>query len=125
MLRKLSVVAVAVALSSCSYFEKSPNLVNTQSLIDIESSYGIALSAAVGYRNYCAPQGAKVMNPDPICKRSTIVTLQDYDKKAEAAIQAARNFVKNNPNISAVTALQAASTAVADFKTALAQNGVK
>ena len=109
-------LSFALALTACASIH---NPITTPTLASVESSYGVALSLAVGYRDACAERKIP-----PSC-RPIVVALQTYGAKAQSAVIAARNFVKNNPTISATSALLAAKAAIDDFSAAEATYGVK
>lgn len=93
--------------------------VGRRELAAVESTYGIALAAAVNYRRLC------VRREIPRSCRNVVLTLQSYGARAHGSIIAARNFVRRNPTISAVSAIGAARAAVADFQSVAAANGVR
>ena len=116
MMKKiLAVVALSLFITACASI---PNPVSKPTLASVESSYGAALSIAVGYRDACAKRQIP-----PSC-RPIVFQLQAYGRKAQAAIVSARNFVKNNPTLDVTSALLAAKTAVDDFKAVQTRNGV-
>lgn len=122
MRKSLSIIGVTVAgflLASCFQTFSPINNASVEQLAEVESAYGIALSVAVGYRAACAQRAIP-----PSC-RPIVVALQGYDRKAHAALVAARRFIKLNPTLDAFSFIGAASQAVRDFQTAEASYGVK
>lgn len=95
-----------------------PTPVGKRELAAIWNTYGLVLSGARTYKRLCAAGTV------PASCREVIVQLQGYDRKAYAALTTASNFVRDNPTISAVSALGAARQAVADFQTVAITNGV-
>lgn len=100
-----------------SIFGTITNPVGQNELAAVEGAYGVALTAAVSYRRFCYSAPLAQL-PQQVCgnRRAVIRRLQDLDNRAYAAIAAARNFVRNNPTISAVSLIGAARTAVTDFQ---------
>lgn len=129
MKKLIGIILVSFALSSCTLFQPFTNPVNQNRLAAIESSYGIALTAAVAYRNLRICKKDEVASYDNVCAyRSVIVQLQQADLKAQVTLGTARAIVKDNKNKSTLTAFDAlnnAQTAVSLFKDLSAQYGVK
>lgn len=137
-MKKLLVAVLVLSLGGCaldpfgrSIFEGGSSFttpittpVGRRELAEIENAYGIALAAAVNYRRYCYGKPISAL-PD-ICRdrRNIVLTMQQYDQTAQRALRAARNFIRNNPTISAVSAIAAARQAVADFQQAARNQGV-
>ena len=116
-------VTLAFSLAACATIS---NPVGTTQLAQIESAYGVALSVAVAYRNLPLCRTGTTPSVQNICaKRSVIVRLQAADRNAQGALVAARRFVRNNPTISAASAIGAAQAAVADFQATEAQYGLR
>lgn len=131
MKKILSIFILASALAGCAGSQKSileggssiiapiQNPVGQSELDKIRAAYGSALAIAVGYRDACAQR----LIP-PSC-RTAVRKMQPYGEKAQRAFVAARNFVANNPTISAVSVLQAAWDAVKDLQIVQSELGVK
>lgn len=124
-MRKLALVFV-LFLTACATIQ---NPINTARLTSVESAYGVALSAAVGYYelykvNRCTT--SRPESPTNFCaRRSVIVALQQADLKAQAAMQAARRFVIQNPTLDASFIITAAEAALSLFQAIEQQNGIK
>ena len=122
MKRILPVLLLAFALAACASlpnpFTVISNPFDTPTLAKVETAYGAALSVAVGYRNACAQRLI------PSDCRPVVKQLQAQGARAQAAVVAARKFVKNYPQISAATAIVAAKAAVDDFKAEQTRLGV-
>lgn len=116
-MRILTTIALAVSLAGCGTIA---NPLTQTRLAQIESSYGIALSAAVAYRDACAKKVIVRAKCAPV-----VAEMQQADRTAQGALVAARNFVKNNDTINAMTALTAAGTAVNDFLAVQQKYGVQ
>ena len=117
-LRKLLPFLLALGLMGCTTVASINNPISTPTLAAVESSYGAALSVAVGYRDACAQRLI------PSSCRPIVAQLQTYGRQAQGAVVAARNFVRNNPTIDPVSAVLAAQAAVSDFKEAQTRLGV-
>jgi ABC-type uncharacterized transport system substrate-binding protein len=119
-MKKLLIAALlAVGLAGCATIQ---NPVNTTRLATVESTYGVALSIAVAYRNLPLCKTGTTPSLQNICaKRSVIVRLQSADRDAQIALASARSFVKNNPTLSATSVIGIAQNAVAAFQ-AIEQN---
>lgn len=101
------------------------NPVGRQQLAQIEAAYGVVLTAAVTYRRLPLCKAGQPTSFTNVCsQRAIVLLLQSYDRKAQAALRVARNFVRNNPTLNAFTVLDAAQTAVNDFRNAASNNGV-
>lgn len=109
MKKALLIAALAASLGGC-VADSVKNPVSGDTLTAVEDAYGVVLSSAVGYRKLCEK---KIIPPS--C-RPVVLKLQAAAVKAQGAVIAARDFVKNNPEISPLSALLAARNAIADFK---------
>lgn len=130
MIKRILVLAVlGLSLAGCntsqSIFAGGTSLTATvqtpvgrKDLATIWNSYGLILTGARAYKRLCAEKSI----PDSC--RAVIVQLQGYDRQAYAALVTASSFVKNNPTVSAVSAVAAARQAVSDFQSAALTNGV-
>ncbi len=113
---------LALALGACATIQ---NPINTTQLAQVESGYGIALSAAVAYLNLPLCRTGTSASLSNICaQRSVIVKLQAAAAKTQGAIVAARNFIKNNPTINVASAVGIAQAALNDFQTVESMYGV-
>lgn len=113
-MKKLYIIALCLVLGACATFK---NPVTRDRLGNIESAYGIALSAAVGYRNLrlCARNETSSLNN--ICaQRDIVLRLQASDRVAQVALRNARTFVKNHPFLDAFDVINAAQQAVSSFQ---------
>lgn len=102
------------------------NPVGKRELYLVENAFAAAERLLIDYRSLglCAP-GQRATLGSPCAARPIIRILQAADQNAYAAIVAARKFIRNNPTVSAVSAIGAAQAAVADFAAALTSNGVQ
>lgn len=85
ILRKLSVFAIAAALTACAV-PQSPQ----QAVFEAKAGHAAALRTAVAYRELprCNPA------PMPCHEPATLAQLQKADKVADAALDAAENVVR-------------------------------
>lgn len=134
-MRKIALAAaaalVALSLGGCANKQLLPsvnlsNAVTLNTLQGVEATYGIALSAERAYKALpLCKTGTTTTVTNPCAKRSIIVTLQEADRKAIAAIDRANTFVKMYPTVDATNVISAAAAAVSDLKSLLATNGVQ
>lgn len=124
-MRKLAIV-LCVGLAACARIQ---NPLNVTRLAQTESAYGIALSAAVGYYSVYKINRCTKARPESamnICaRRSVVVKLQQADRSAQIALDAARDFVTNNPTLDAGSIISAAALAVETFRKVETDNGVQ
>ena len=125
--RLAAVLAVSAALGGCTFFTTGiSNPISYNQLGGVESGYGIALSAAVAYRNLPLCRTGTIASAVNVCaQRSIIVKLQQADRTAETAIAAANAFVANNPTLDPTNVIAAAQSALAGFQAIEATYGVK
>ena len=125
-MRKLLIpILLAFTLSGCAGLNAIlgtyKNPVSITTLYDLEAGY------------YTAEQVALVYMALPLCRTGTVSTLavpcgrrsiklniQDKGRTAQAAVVAARTFVKNNPTINPIAAIQNAAGLLANFQSAIA-----
>lgn len=128
MRKTILAAALALGLAGCgtSVFQGGTSLLTTienpvgrNELASIEGAYGVAYTAAVAYRGLCARREI------PRSCRAVVVKLQGASRKAQGALVAARRFVRDNPTISAISAIGAARAALTDFQAVAAANGVR
>ena len=118
MLRYVRHLAVACALVLVSACTTLQNPLTPTRLAAIESSYGIALSAAVGYRNACARKAL------PSSCRGIVAHMQSASRVAQARVLELRAFVRNNPELDAGALIAAAQSSVQAFRDIQAVYGV-
>lgn len=121
-MRKLLLLPVILALSlgGCAAFRSYTNPVGITTLYDLEAGY------------YTAEQVALVYMALPLCKTGTVSTLaapcgrrsikrdiQDKGRTAQAAVVAVRTFIKNNPTINPISAIQDAAVILGNFQAAI------
>lgn len=116
-MRKIIVLALALGLGACA---SVTNPITTTRLAQIESGYGIALSAAVAYRDACNKRVISRATCTPVVKKLRIA-----DQQAQAALAVARVAAGAGDTINAVSALTAAQNALSAFQAIEAQYGVK
>lgn len=122
-------IFLVLTLSACATF---PNPLYTGTsdgrarLASIESSYGIALSVAVAYRQTRLCRKGEVAGYANICAyRSVILELQTADREAQKALTSARVFLRNNPTVDAFQVLSIAQNSVIFFQNVLAAHGIR
>lgn len=116
-MRKLLALLLLPAVGGCALLGSFQNPVNLNQLATVESGYGIALSAAVAYRDLPLCKTGTVSTVTSICaQRSIILRLQAADRTVETAIQAANSFVAANPTLDATSVIAAAQSALAGFQ---------
>lgn len=126
MRRLLGIVLICCVVSGCAIFTHFDNPVTKDRLANIESAYGIALSAAVAYRNLRMCKKNEDATPLNICaKRSIIIKLQNADRSAQVALVNARQFIADHPLLDAFDVLNAAQQAITTFQTINASNGIR
>ncbi len=114
---------LSLQIASCASIQ---NPVNNNQLASVEAGYGIALAAAVAYRNLPLCRTGTTESFSNVCaRRSAVVKIQAAGARTQAAIVAARRFVRNNPTLSAYTVIQAAQSALVDFQTTESLYGVR
>lgn len=119
-MRKIILLAVlALSLGGCALFESFRNPIQRNQLAEIESGYGLALTAAVGYRDLCDKKIIKRATCAPV-----VSAMQLADRSAEAALNAADDFVEDNPTLDASSVISAARAALTALQNLQAQNGV-
>lgn len=119
MKKILAILFVSIFVSSCSLYKDNP--IDRNELAAMYSGYGIALSAAVAYRNLplCVKGGTKIC-----AKREVIVKIQNADKKVQLALNEASNFVRNYPKLSPIAYIEAAKSSIKVFQAVLVENGL-
>lgn len=120
---KIVALALALFLGGCATFNPFGSINNPLTpnrLAQVEAAYGIALSAAVGYRRACAQRILARATCGPI-----VALLQRSDRRAQVAIKAARTFTRRNPTLDATSVVSNAALAVQAFRDLQQQNGVQ
>jgi hypothetical protein len=128
MKRILAIVFLGISLAGCAStggIEGLTRLATTgianpvtpAALSDVKNAYGIALAAAVAYRERPRCTKTHLESVTNLCaRRSIVVKLQQADLKAQAALANADMFVADNPTLNAGSVIQAASLAVSAFQ---------
>lgn len=120
------ILALALVLGGCAGTLSVPNPVGTSQLGDIESAYGLALTAALTYRNLPLCKTGTTISVTNVCaRRSVVVQLQSAAAKAQAAVKALRAFVAANPTLNPGTLVAAAQAALATLQSVESANGVQ
>lgn len=115
-MKKLLILLIALSVSACSALSVT-NPINTSQLAIIESGYGVALSAAVAYRNRPLCKNGEHASIINVCsERSVVIQLQKADQVVQVALKNARTFIKDNPNLDPSSALQAVKDSITLFK---------
>ncbi len=92
------------------------NPITTQQIYNLEAAYGIAVSAAVAYRERPRCTKTALESLSNICaRRSIVLKLQSADQKAQFALAQLKTFVTNNPTLDASDLFGLANTAVSAF----------
>ena len=110
MKRILAVALLAIGLGGCASFGTFTNPVTTDRVVLIKQGYGVALAAAVAYRDSCA----KRLIP-PSC-RTVVPQIVAANRKVEVALARLEAIRRLGPNVSTVEAINALSDAVNDLK---------
>lgn len=121
-MRKFLPLLFALVLTGCvgfNPFASFTNPVSSQTLAKAEEGYGVALSAAVAYRNSCAQR----LIP-PSC-RPIVKQIQLAENYAHGQLLVARNFVNANPTVDATVIIATAQQAVQAFQSVASANGVR
>lgn len=129
MKKLIGIILAGFVLTACSLLPiplgAVSNPLGPDQLATIEASYGVALAAAVAYRNLPLCKRSRPFSATNICaKRSIIVKLQAADRKAKTAIIAARAFTTEHPFLDASALIDAARQAVVYFRTIEVHYGV-
>lgn len=113
-MRLIAGIVLALTLGACAQLGEIargvPNPVSAERIILIKSGYGIALSAAVAYRDSCAQR----LIP-PSC-RTVVPKLVAANRKVEVALARLDALRKLGPTIDITEAVNALSDAVNDLK---------
>lgn len=119
MRRVLIPILLAISLCGCAGLPRLsiPNPISEQTLSSLEASYGLALTAAVAYRNRPRCTRTALESLTNLCaRRSIVLRLQQADQLAETALGRAASFIANNPTLDASSLLQAAASAIGAFR---------
>jgi len=120
-MKRISVIfALSIALAGCAGIGSVTNPVTRTDLVSAESAYGVALSAAVGYRKLCADKAIARATCAPV-----VLKLQRADQKVQVALKNLRSFVRDNPTVDAISLVTAVKDAVSDFQVIASANGVR
>lgn len=127
-MKKLIVLAFALALSACANKLPTLNLNSTVSLNTVEgvqAAYGTALSAERTYKSLpLCNTGTVATLLNPCAQRSIVVRLQGADLKAASAVRSMVNFINTYPTVDASNVIAAAGDAVTSLQSILNSNGV-
>lgn len=130
MKKLFGILILGLFLSGCATgfnpFGSIQNPINNNRLAEIESSYGIALSAAVAYRNTRLCKKTEQASISNVCAyRSVILKLQAADRNVQTALMNARKFIRENPTLDAFSVISVAQQALVGFQAIQAEYGVK
>lgn len=122
-MKRLVIVIAALSLASCAQLGdfiagRTPNPVTQSRLDSVESTWGIALSAAAAYKDTC------VRGIIPRSCRDVVQKMQIAAVPVQSAIVRARAYAKQ-PTIGATDLIEEARQAVEGYKTLQTQYGVK
>jgi hypothetical protein len=126
-MKKLFAIAlVAIGLAGCATPSVKLNTaVGLNTMLGVESAYGIALSGERAYKALpLCLTGTRATVTNPCAQRSVIVRLQAADRQAISAIRNANTFIKTYPTVDASNVIAAASSAVGTLQSILSANGV-
>jgi len=122
MKKIVGILVLSLSLASCAEFR---NPISNNTLGTLISSYGLADTAVIAYRGLPRCTTTKPLSATNIChKRSILVAAQAFDAEANAAINRAVAFQRNNPTLDAASYIQAAQDAFDAFKGFVTANGV-
>lgn len=135
MKRFLILALLALPLAACSgdsVFRGGTSLtasvenpVGKRELQVVYNTYLIAGKTYIRYRNLgICKSGTVETLANPCARRDVLLSLQAKDRTAYAALKTAGNFIIANPNVSALSLVNAARSAVNDFQNAVAATGV-
>jgi hypothetical protein len=120
MKRIILVATLALSLAGCAGTLPTLNLassVNLNTLEGVVAGYGIAVNQERLYKAQPLCKTGTSLSITNICaKRSTIVRLQAADKIANAAVNQAVLFSKNNPTVDPSQYILAASQALTSLQ---------
>lgn len=119
-------ICLLLFVSACADIGRFSNPINTNRLAAIEASYGIALSAAVAYRNMrlCRKNETATIT-NPCAYRYVIVQLQTTNAKIQGALIKARQFVRENQTLGFFTAVSAAQEGLTELEAIIDTYGVR
>lgn len=111
---KILVLIGLLFITACTRLQ---NPVTNDRLAAIESTYGIALSAAVAYRNIRLCKKGEVATLTNVCSyRDIIIKMQIADTKAQDAIANAKRYIAEHPFLDTFDILSLAQRAVSEFQ---------
>jgi len=126
MRRLLPTLLLALALGACTttgnVLQSIPNPITNVDIYRVKNVYAATLDLSVKWRSYCwsKPYSAILADPimRPVCKdrRSVVRNIQKYQPVAGAAVRKADQFVRDNPTVSAASAIGLAWDAVTNFQ---------
>lgn len=136
MRKIILLAAVALSLSGCagtSILSGGGSLTATvtnpftgNDLYAVENGYHIALVGIAKYRALGQCRASQVATLAAPCYRhAAMVAIVDAERKAHAAMVQLRTFVRNNPNISALSLIEAAKDAISNIAQVANANGVQ
>jgi hypothetical protein len=124
-MRKLLFIPIlALSLGGCAQlsaaFGTYKNPVGITTLYDLEAGYYTAEQVALVYMALplCHTGTVSTLNA-PCGRRSIKLNIQDKGRVAQMAVVGVRTFVKNNPTINPITAVQDAAVLLANFQAAI------
>lgn len=119
-MRKIAMIALALALAGCATFKPLDlnTTVSRNTLVGIESGYGIVLSGERTYKSLCVAKSI------PVTCRAVVVRLQAADRKTAQAIHAAAKFISTFPTVDASNVISAAQSALDELRSILGSTGV-
>lgn len=111
---------LALSIGGCALFKQYNNPITNTTVVTVERTYGVTLSAAVAYRRLCA---------DKVIKRSTcgpiVAKLQAADAEVRVALEDLKDFAQEHPQLDAVSLVLALRTAVQKFEAVAIKYKVK
>jgi len=131
-MRKIIIACVlAFALTGCAgQFGKIQDVIavtttNVQNPVTKKSLYQFENAMVVAFVGLNSYKRACVAKAIPQSCKTTIAKLQVYTRKIPGVLRQVRAFVKNNDQVSAITAFNTAKALLAEFKSVAAANNVK
>jgi len=120
-MRRLIIICFATfMLAGCqngNIFASIQNPVGNNTLAGAISTYGILDTAVIAYRGLPRCTKENNFSITNVCYKWSVLTqAQAYDKAANASINRAVEFQRNNPTLDASSYITAATAAVSTFK---------
>lgn len=123
------ILAVVLTISGCAQLQTALDVVSTSTasianpvtkdrLNDVENAAIIAFAGLNAYKRSCVERAI------PSSCRTVIQKIQVYTRKLPQQLVNLRNFVNNNDQVNAITAYNAVTQALSDFRNVAIANNV-